>query len=90
MALLCQEEDDEIAVVESGALAILTSNSKTCCEKMFEPRAWLDIFHTLIANGSPKVQRRGMAIILNVTKFGSETAEKLFSADVMDLLDGVS
>lgn len=90
LALLCQEEDEETAVAASGALAILTSNSKICCEKLFEPKSWLDIFHTLIANPSPKAQHRGLAIILNVIKAGPQIAEKLLSTDITDLLNGVS
>lgn len=90
LCLLCQEEDEDTASAAAGALAILTSSSKICCEKMFEPAAWLEIFHTLIANPSPQVQHRGLVIVLNVIKSSTELAEKLLSTDVIDLLNGLA
>lgn len=90
LCLLSQEEDEETATAAAGALAILTSYSKICCEKMFEPESWLEIFHTLIANPSPQVQHRGLVIVLNIIRASSELAEKLLSTDVIDLLNGLS
>lgn len=90
LCLLCKEEDEETASAASGALAILTSASKICCEKMFDPSSWLEIFHTLIANPSPQVQHRGMVIVLNVIRASTEVAEKLLNTDVIDLLNGLS
>lgn len=90
LCLLCQEEDEETACAAAGALAILTSTSKICCEKVFEPASWLDIFHALIANPSPQVQHRGLVIILNVIRASDELAEKLLSTDMIDLLNGLA
>lgn len=90
LALLCTEEDEDTAIAASGALAILTSCSKICCEKMFEPAGWLDIVHTLIANPSAQVQHRGTMIILNMINSSKEVAEKLIDTDVMQLLMGLS
>lgn len=90
LCLLSQEEDEETAMAAAGALAILTSSSKICCEKMFEPTSWLEIFHTLIANPSPAVQHRGLVVVLNVIRSSTELAEKLLSTDVIDLLNGLS
>ncbi|XP_031638341.1 protein unc-45 homolog B [Contarinia nasturtii] len=90
LCLLCQEEDEETAMAAAGALAILTSDSKKCCEKMFEPNAWLEIFHTLIANPSTAVQHRGLVIVLNVIRSSTELAEKLLNTDVIDLLNGLA
>lgn len=90
LCLLSQEEDEETATAATGALAILTSSSKICCEKMFEPSSWLEIFHTLIANPSPAVQHRGLVVVLNVIRASTELAEKLLNTDVIDLLNGLS
>lgn len=90
LCLLCQEEDEETAKAASGALAILTSSSKKCCDKMFEPTSWLEIFHTLIANPSPDVQHRGLVIVLNVIKSEFANADKLLSTDCIDLLNGLA
>lgn len=89
LALLCEEEDEETARAASGALAILTSVSPIICKKLFEPASWLDIFHTLIANPSPSVQHRGLVIILNVIRSGTELTEKLLETDIFDLLNGL-
>lgn len=89
LSLLCQEEDEDTASAASGALAILTSSSTACCKKLFEAAAWLDIFHTLIANPSPSVQHRGLVIILNVIRSGPELTERLLETDIFDLLNGL-
>lgn len=90
LALLCEEEDEETALACSGALAILTSNSVKCCEKMVTPSSWLEILHTLIANPSPDVQFRGIVIIHNMIRQSKEVAEKIFDTDVLQLLMGVT
>ncbi|XP_070492093.1 protein unc-45 homolog B [Chironomus tepperi] len=90
LALLCEEEDEETALACSGALAILTSNSVKCCEKMITPLAWLEILHTLIANPSPDVQFRGIVIIHNMIRQSKTVAEKIFDTDVLQLLMGVT
>ena len=90
LSLLCQEEDEELAIACSGALAILTSASKICCRKMFDSVSWLDILHTLIANPSPKVQHRGVVIIYNMICSDEDVAEKLLDTDIMQLLQGLT
>lgn len=90
LCLLCKEEDEETAMAASGALAILTSASKICCEKIFSPISWLEIMHTLVANPSPQVQHRGVVIILNVIRADESLGEKLMNTDLFDLLNGLS
>ena len=90
LALLCEEEDEETAIACSGALAMLTSVSAKCCEKMLEPQSWLDILHTLIANPSPEVQYRGTVIIHNMIKQSKKCAEKIFETDVLEMLMGLT
>lgn len=90
LALLCEEEDEETALACAGALAILTSVSVKCCEKIFEAQAWLEILHTLIANPCPEVQYRGMVIIHNMIKQSKTAAAKIFETDVLELLMGLT
>lgn len=90
LALLCEEEDEETAIACSGALAMLTSVSVKCCEKMLEPQAWLEVLHTLIANPSPQVQFRGTVIINNMIKQSKIVAERIFETDVLELLMGLT
>ncbi|XP_017140479.1 protein unc-45 homolog B [Drosophila miranda] len=89
LALLCEDVDEETAMACAGALAMLTSVSEKCCEKIFAVTSWLDVLHTLIANPSPAVQHRGIVIILNMINSGEETAKKLFQTDIMELLSGL-
>lgn len=90
LCLLCEEEDEDTALACSGALAMLTSMSEKCCEKIFNPSSWLDILHTLIANPSPEVQYRGIVIIHNMIKQSKKVAEKLFETDILELLMGLT
>lgn len=90
LCLLCEEEDEETAIACSGALAMLTSMSVRCCEKVLEPVAWLDVLHTLVANPSPEVQFRGIVIIHNMIKQSKTVAEKIFETDVLELMMGLT
>lgn len=90
LALLCYEEDEDTAIAASGALAILTSCSNICCEKILQPEKWLEILHTLIANPSPQVQHRGVMIVLNMINSSKEIAEQIIDTDIMQLLMGLS
>ncbi|XP_068152099.1 protein unc-45 homolog B [Drosophila tropicalis] len=89
LALLCEDEDEETAMACAGALAMLTSVSVKCCEKILAIASWLDVLHTLIANPSPAVQHRGIVVILNMINAGEEIAKKLFDTDIMELLSGL-
>lgn len=90
LALLCQEEDEETATAAAGALAILTSASAVCCEKILDAQHWLDVLHTLVANPSAAVQHRGMIVILNMMNANTELAQKLVDTDLMELLMGLT
>ncbi|XP_053693435.1 protein unc-45 homolog B [Sabethes cyaneus] len=90
LALLTQEEDEETAKAASGALAYLTAVSEKCCEKMFSPATWIEVFQTLMANPSPDVQHRGLVIIYNIVKVSKALAEKIFDTDLLRLLYGVT
>lgn len=90
LALLCEEEDEDTAIACSGALAMLTSMSVKCCEKILDSSSWLDILHTLVANPSPEVQHRGVVIIHNMIKQSKDVAEKVFDTDILQLLMGLT
>lgn len=90
LSLLCEEEDEETAIACSGALAMLTSVSEKCCEKMLSSSSWLEVLHTLVANPFPAVQYRGTVIILNMIRQSKSVAEKLFETDILDLLNGLT
>lgn len=90
LALLCEEEDEETAIACSGALAMLTSMSAKCCEKVMDSAEWLEVLHTLIANPSPEVQFRGVVIIHNMIKQSKIVAEKIFETDVLELMMGLT
>lgn len=90
LGLLCEEEDEETAVACSGALAMLTSVSKICCEKLLDIKNWLDVLHTLVANPSPEVQHRGTVIIHNLIKMSEKCAAQLMESDILELLMGLT
>ncbi|XP_044261453.1 protein unc-45 homolog B [Tribolium madens] len=83
---LAMDEDADTAMAASGALAILTGNSKKCCEKIFESKNWLDCFHVLLANPVASLQYRGVCIVRNVIENSKELAEKLMETDIMEIL----
>lgn len=90
LALLTMEEDEETALASSGALAYLTAVSEKCCEKMFSPNSWMEIFQTLIANPCPEVQYRGMIIVLNVISANKTLAEKICDTELLRMIYGAT
>ncbi|KAL9698525.1 hypothetical protein quinque_001966 [Culex quinquefasciatus] len=90
LALLTMEEDEETALASSGALAYLTAVSEKCCEKMFSPNSWMEIFQTLIANPCPEVQYRGMVIVLNVISANKTLAERICDTELLRMIYGAT
>lgn len=88
--LLTVDDDLETAKAAAGGLAILTSCSKKCCPKVFQPKEWLNILRTLLANEIGDIQHRGACIIYNLMSSSKSTAEKLIETDIMELLLVVS
>ncbi|KAF6206736.1 hypothetical protein GE061_017972 [Apolygus lucorum] len=84
--LLCGEEDLETAKAAAGAVAILTAESKKCCEKLFTVSSWLDIFHMILAHTDTDIQHRAAVIIVNVISMDKELAEKIIETDIMEIL----
>lgn len=84
--LLCFEEDIETVEAASGALAMLTSVSKKCCEKLFSVSNWLEVFQYLLSNPNTGIQHRALVIVMNIFKHDKEMATKLIETNVMDIL----
>lgn len=84
--LLTMEEDFETSLAAAGALAILTSSSKKCCEKIFDINNWLEKVQNLLANPNKDVQLRGVCVVKNLFECSKECAEKLIETNVMEIL----
>uniref|UniRef100_A0A1B6DYT4 UNC-45/Cro1/She4 central domain-containing protein n=1 Tax=Clastoptera arizonana TaxID=38151 RepID=A0A1B6DYT4_9HEMI len=88
--LLCGEEDEDTALAAAGALAMLTSVSKICCDKLFNVASWLQYFQEILSNPKAEMQHRGVVIVLNVIQSSKEAAEKIMSTELMELLMALS
>lgn len=86
MMMLTGEEDLDTLMAAAGALAILTSSSKKCCEKIFEIKSWLEILQALLANPNKDVQFRGVCVVKNIMECSKETAEKVIETNIMEIL----
>ena len=86
LTALCVDEDVETCKAASGAIAILTSASSKCCEKVFQLKSWLDAFHNLLANAAGDIQYRGVCIIKNMMESTKEVAEKVIETDILEIL----
>ncbi|RZF48427.1 hypothetical protein LSTR_LSTR011380 [Laodelphax striatellus] len=88
--LLCCEEEKTPPKAAAGALAMLTSASKICCEKLLEVGSWVENFQELLANPDVDMQHRGIVVILNALKSSKEVAEKIIATNIFDLLMALS
>lgn len=86
MLLLSSEEDVDTSMAASGALAILTSSSTKCCEKIFELESWLEKIQNLLANPNKDIQFRGVCVVKNLIECSKEVAEKLIETNIMEIL----
>ncbi|XP_030754839.1 protein unc-45 homolog B [Sitophilus oryzae] len=82
----CLDEDKDTAMAAGGLLAILTSFSKNCCEKIFESKNWLEAMQCLLANQISSLQYRGVCIISNIVNSGKELAEKLMETNILEII----
>ncbi|KAJ8916639.1 hypothetical protein NQ315_000284 [Exocentrus adspersus] len=87
---LCLDEDKDTAMAAAGMLAIITSASTKCCEKVFDSKNWLDCLHCLLANPLASMQYRGVCVVYNIISAGKKLSEKLLETDVMEILMALS
>lgn len=83
---LCADEDADTCLAASGALAILTASSTSCCEKIYELKSWLEALHNLLVNPNRDIQYRGVSIVRNMMGSSKEVAEKLIDTDILEIL----
>ncbi|KAF7287644.1 hypothetical protein GWI33_005992 [Rhynchophorus ferrugineus] len=82
----CLDEDKDTAMAAGGLLAILTSYSKKCCQKVFDSKNWLEALQCLLANSIVSLQYRGVCIISNIVAAGRELAEKVMETNILEIL----
>ena len=89
--LLCGDDEDvEVVKAASGALAMLTAQSKKCCEKVFDSTQWLECLLNLLANQDYEIVLRGAAVAKSMVTVGGEvTAEKVLATEVMEVLQAL-
>lgn len=87
---LILDEDLETCLAASGAVAILTSSSKKCCEKFFESNSWLEALQYTLSHANSNVQYRGATITRNLMETSKEVASKLMDTELMEVLMAVT
>jgi len=89
--LLCGDDEDvEVVKAASGGLAMLTAQSKKCCEKVFESIQWLECILNLLANEDYEIVVRGVTVAKNLVTVGGEAiAEKVLATEVMEVLQAL-
>lgn len=82
----CLDEDQDTTMAASGALAVLTSYSQKCCEKVFDSKNWLEAIQRLLADPAASMQYRGVCIVTNIIHSSNELAEQLMDSNVLEIL----
>ena len=90
LVLLCGDPDDpEVVKAAAGSLAMLTSQSTKCCEKVFSSIQWEECFLNLLANPDYESTFRGVVIIENMTRSGRDVADTLYDGKITDVLQAL-
>lgn len=85
--LLCgDDEDAEVVKAAAGGLAMLTSQSKKICGKVFESTQWTECLLNTLANQDLEIVLRGAVVVKNMVEAGKEIAEKVIDTQIMDCL----
>ncbi|XP_054162334.1 protein unc-45 homolog B-like, partial [Oppia nitens] len=90
LVILAMDDDIETAKAASGALAMLTSVSKKSCQKIFEPKCWLECLIQLVSNKDTELQHRGVCIIYNLIDAGEDIAEKIIETQIFEILVAIT
>jgi len=85
--LLCGDDSDiEVVRAAAGALAMVTSQSETCCRKVFDSIQWSECLLNLLSNPDLDIVLRGVVIVKNMITSGKDIAEKLIETQIMECL----
>ena len=90
LVILCEEEDLETVKAASGALAMLTSVSKKCCNKVFEPKCWREALIQLISSKDSDLCHRGVCIAYNLIDCGEDIAQKIIETEILEILMAIT
>uniref|UniRef100_A0A8C5I8X6 Protein unc-45 homolog B n=2 Tax=Gouania willdenowi TaxID=441366 RepID=A0A8C5I8X6_GOUWI len=88
LVLLCGEDDHKLQIAAAGALAMLTAAQKKLCTKMTKVTTqWMEILQRLCLHENPKVQHRGLVIVLNMLNCDDdELPKKLIESEILEIL----
>ena len=86
LTLLCDDEDEATCSAAAGALAMVTTESKAACYKVFDTQNWLEGLKFLLANPNEDLQHRGVVIVHNLMNATKETATRVIQTDIMEVL----
>uniref|UniRef100_A0A8C5NHB8 Protein unc-45 homolog B n=1 Tax=Gouania willdenowi TaxID=441366 RepID=A0A8C5NHB8_GOUWI len=87
LVLLCGEDDHKLQIAAAGALAMLTAAQKKLCTKMTKTTQWMEILQRLCLHENPKVQHRGLVIVLNMLNCDDdELPKKLIESEILEIL----
>jgi hypothetical protein len=90
LVVLSEDDDLETAKAASGALAMITSVSKKCCEKVFEAKHWHECLIQLVSSKDSDLQHRGVCIAYNLIDAGNEIAEKIVETNILEVLMAIT
>ncbi|XP_074596808.1 unc-45 myosin chaperone [Brevipalpus obovatus] len=90
LLLLSEEEDLDTILAATGALAMLTSASTKCCEKIVTISNWLELMMLLCSSSEPGLQHRGLFIAQNMVLASKELAEKIVDTQLFEVFVAIT
>lgn len=88
--LQTQDEDLPTILAAAGAVAMITSLSVKCCEKILSFPNWLEVMMILCASGEQDIQHRGIFIAKNIIFASKDLAEKIIETKLFELLVAIT
>lgn len=90
LLLSSEDEDLDTALAASGGLAMLTSLSSVCSEKIIQVKDWLEILIHLCSSSNLEIVNRGIFIVRNIISASKECAEKIIETHLFEILVAIT
>lgn len=90
LVLYCIEEDDQLNIAASGALAQLSYNNAVICQKIVEVNSFYSVFKEAACSSGIEFQYRIFYILNNISSANKSLCTRLVESCLMEVVFALS